>query len=124
MKKSLAIVAIAIALTACDNPVPHPIQQAMPQTEQQAPAAQQQSGISPLGAGLAGAAGGYLLGKMAGRNQAAQQAPTVVHQYHPPAPSYSNPGYSPSNRTTTTTTTVKRSMFGNKTVTRTVTRRR
>lgn len=126
MKKSLAIVAIAIALAACDNPVHNPIQQALPQTTEQAPVgqAQQSSGISPIGAGLVGAAGGYMLGKMAGRHQAQPApAPVIVHQAPAPSPYGYGNSYRPG-RTTTTTTTVRRSMLGNKTVTRTVTRRR
>jgi hypothetical protein len=98
-----------LALAGCDQP-------SLPQVlgnEQQAPAQQASSGISPLGAGVIGAAAGYMLGK---RNGA--QHTTIVQ----PTPNYN--GYSRyAAPHTVTTTTVKRGMFG-RTVTRTVSRRR
>jgi len=117
MKKISIIVLIAataLALSACGpSPVP---QLPMPQTqvaEQQAPVQEGYSGSQVAVGALAGAAAGYMLGKHSGR----KENTVVVH----PAPSYSG-GYS--GRKTVTTTTTRRSAFGGKTVTRTVTRHR
>lgn len=125
MKKYLVALMAALALAACNQPSNVGIPNGIPSLDQPGgqpvPQAQQQgNGISPLGAGVVGAAAGYMLGK----SRAQAQQPVIVQHVPVPQPSYPSNYYGSSGRSTTTTTTTRRSIFGNKTVTRTVTRRR
>lgn len=118
MKKTIAIVLVALSLAACGpNNAPLPAYEG-PQGAP-APVAQQDgfdTGDAAVGA-LAGAAAGYMIGKGSSNNQR-----TVVIDNRRP----SNYGYNDYGRrkTVTTTTVTKRSAFGGtKTVTRTTRRR-
>jgi hypothetical protein len=122
MKKLFAAIVVALSVAACGPQVP-PIPQVLGDAaQQQAAPAQQSSGISPLGAGLLGAAGGYFAGKaMSGHNNGGTH--TVIERERPVynnGNSYARPGYS-----STTTTVTKKGMFGGtKTITRTTRTRR
>jgi hypothetical protein len=114
LKAMLLAMATAITLTACGPGVPTGN---IPMPAPAASVAQAGNGFDVGDAAIgaaAGAIGGYMMGKSAGRNQAMQQAPVIVQQpttvYRTyPQPAYRKPWYTPSPRTaTTTTTTVQR----------------
>lgn len=107
MKKYVIIILASLALVACGPTPTAGIPSLDNVTGQPAPAVQ--NGGFDVGSAAIGALGGAVVGNMMGK--ASQPQHVVVHR-----PVYAAPSYY--GRSTVTTTTTRRSLLGNRTVTR------